>query len=292
MLSAAPAVGEGGVGRPALRHAVRLRLDTGRENGFAIYFLCGPLESGGSADAAAPIRAKRACRNTAQHPLLPRSQVTFAATEPDFFAVSLSESELAMSCRLEDVLRHGTWEDFVQNYDEFWGQQHKTRRVLGVGEDPSVLYIVISDYRSQLLASGREPSTVGDGCQSGEEDTEQETGNSNGEDPLGRVCSVTNFHTSQDAPKPQTCREGHLLFYTEHQCRHIRLCPVRAKLTAPANDAGFRTAETISVHRGGFTLHDDKHSSYSRIQSKSGTKYLVNFAMSTLRCRLQQEFTG
>ncbi|KAI8479780.1 ectonucleotide pyrophosphatase phosphodiesterase [Branchiostoma belcheri] len=54
--------------------------------------------------------------------------------------------------------------------------------------------------------------------------------------------------------KPQTCREGHLLFYTEHQCRHIRLCPVRAKLTAPANDAGFRTAETISVHRGGFIL--------------------------------------
>ncbi|KAI8514523.1 hypothetical protein Bbelb_071140 [Branchiostoma belcheri] len=92
--------------------------------------------------------------------------------------------------------------------------------------------------------------------------------------------------------KPQTCREGYLLFYTEHHCRHIRLCPVRAKLTAPANDAGFRTAETISVHRGGFTLHDDKHSSYSRIQSKSGTKYLVNFAMSTLRCRLQQEFTG
>ncbi|KAI8513422.1 hypothetical protein Bbelb_100610 [Branchiostoma belcheri] len=83
-----------------------------------------------------------------------------------------------------------------------------------------------------------------------------------------------------------------LLFYTEHRCRHIRLCPVRAKLTAPANDAGFRTAETISVHRGGFTLHDDKHSSYSRIQSRSGTKYLVNFAMSTLRCRLKQEFTG
>ncbi|KAI8518367.1 hypothetical protein Bbelb_043840 [Branchiostoma belcheri] len=78
----------------------------------------------------------------------------------------------------------------------------------------------------------------------------------------------------------------------KHQCRHIRLCPVRAKLTAPANDAGFRTAETISVHRGGFTLHDDKYSSYSRIQSRSGTKYLVNFAMSTLRCRLQQEFTG
>ncbi|KAI8484909.1 COP9 signalosome complex subunit 3 [Branchiostoma belcheri] len=53
--------------------------------------------------------------------------------------------------------------------------------------------------------------------------------------------------------KPQTCREGYLLLYTKHQCRHIRLCPVRAKLTAPANDAGFRTAE-ISMHRGGFSV--------------------------------------
>ncbi|XP_078689022.1 uncharacterized protein LOC144920592 isoform X2 [Branchiostoma floridae x Branchiostoma belcheri] len=64
-----------------------------------------------------------------------------------------------------------------------------------------------------------------------------------------------------------------LLFYTEHRCWHIRLCPVRAKLPAPANDSGFRTVETISVHGEGFTLHDDKHNSYSRIQSKSGTKY-------------------
>ncbi|XP_078667365.1 uncharacterized protein LOC144909176 [Branchiostoma floridae x Branchiostoma belcheri] len=92
--------------------------------------------------------------------------------------------------------------------------------------------------------------------------------------------------------KPQTCRKGYLLFYTEHRCRHIRLCPVRAKLPAPANDAGFRTVETISVHGGSLTLHDDKHSSYSRIQSRSGTKYHVNVAMSTLRCRLQQKFTG
>ncbi|KAI8490284.1 hypothetical protein Bbelb_320220 [Branchiostoma belcheri] len=83
-----------------------------------------------------------------------------------------------------------------------------------------------------------------------------------------------------------------LLFYTEHRCWHIRLCPVRAKLPAPANDSGFRTVETISVHREGFTLHDDKHNSYSRIQSKSGTKYQADFGMSTLRCRLQQEFTG
>ncbi|KAI8491015.1 hypothetical protein Bbelb_314340 [Branchiostoma belcheri] len=83
-----------------------------------------------------------------------------------------------------------------------------------------------------------------------------------------------------------------LLFYTEHRCWHIRLCPVRAKLPAPANDAGFRTVETISVHGGSLTLHDDKHSSYSRIQSRSGTKYQVNVAMATLRCRLQQEFTG
>ncbi|KAI8519486.1 hypothetical protein Bbelb_027430 [Branchiostoma belcheri] len=110
---------------------------------------------------------------------------------------------------------------------------------------------------------------------------------------LLRKPSPVNLRNSTDRiSKPQTCREGYLLFYTEHRCRHIRLCPVRAKLTAPANDAGFRIAETISVHRGGFTLHDDKHSSYSRIQSRSGTKYLVNFAMSTLRCRLQQEFTG
>ncbi|XP_019640062.1 PREDICTED: uncharacterized protein LOC109481872 [Branchiostoma belcheri] len=83
-----------------------------------------------------------------------------------------------------------------------------------------------------------------------------------------------------------------LLFYTEHRCWHIRLCPVRAKLPAPANDSGFRTVETISVHGEGFTLHDDKHNSYSRIQSKSGTKYQADFGMSTLRCRLQQEFTG
>ncbi|KAI8500892.1 hypothetical protein Bbelb_217100, partial [Branchiostoma belcheri] len=96
----------------------------------------------------------------------------------------------------------------------------------------------------------------------------------------------------QTRSKPQTCREGYLLFYTEHRCRHIRLCPVRAKLPAPANDAGFRTVETISVHGGSLTLHDDKHSSYSRIQSRSGTKYQVNVAMATLRCRLQQEFTG
>ncbi|XP_019641977.1 PREDICTED: uncharacterized protein LOC109483408 [Branchiostoma belcheri] len=68
-------------------------------------------------------------------------------------------------------------------------------------------------------------------------------------------------------------------------------CPVCAKLPAPANDAGFRTVETISVHGEGFTLHGDKHNSYSRIQLRSGTKYQVNFAMSTLRCRLQQEFT-
>ncbi|KAI8503551.1 hypothetical protein Bbelb_185220 [Branchiostoma belcheri] len=83
-----------------------------------------------------------------------------------------------------------------------------------------------------------------------------------------------------------------LLFYTEHRCWHIRLCPVRAKLPAPANDSGFRTVETISVHGEGFTLHDDKHNSYSRIQSKSGTKYQVKFAMPTLKYRLQQEFTG
>ncbi|KAI8517898.1 hypothetical protein Bbelb_039150 [Branchiostoma belcheri] len=43
-----------------------------------------------------------------------------------------------------------------------------------------------------------------------------------------------------------------LLFYTEHRCWHIRLCPVRAKLPAPANDSGFRTVETISVHGEGF----------------------------------------
>ncbi|KAI8498001.1 hypothetical protein Bbelb_239450 [Branchiostoma belcheri] len=43
-----------------------------------------------------------------------------------------------------------------------------------------------------------------------------------------------------------------LLFYTGHQCRHI--CPVCAKLPAPANDAGFRTVETISVHGEGFSL--------------------------------------
>ncbi|KAI8491570.1 hypothetical protein Bbelb_307700 [Branchiostoma belcheri] len=83
-----------------------------------------------------------------------------------------------------------------------------------------------------------------------------------------------------------------LLFYTEHRCWHIRLCHVRAKLPAPANNSGFRTVETISVHGEGFTLHDDKHNSYSRIQSKSGTKYQADFGMSTLRCRLQQEFTG
>ncbi|KAI8496968.1 hypothetical protein Bbelb_256230 [Branchiostoma belcheri] len=81
-----------------------------------------------------------------------------------------------------------------------------------------------------------------------------------------------------------------LLFYTGHRYRHI--CPVCAKLPAPANDAGFRTVETISVHGEGFTLHGDKHNSYSRIQLRSGTKYQVNFAMSTLRCRLGQEFTG
>ncbi|KAI8522053.1 hypothetical protein Bbelb_018070 [Branchiostoma belcheri] len=40
-----------------------------------------------------------------------------------------------------------------------------------------------------------------------------------------------------------------LLFYTGHRCRHI--CPVCAKLPAPANDAGFRTVETISVHGEG-----------------------------------------
>ncbi|XP_078703618.1 uncharacterized protein LOC144928809 [Branchiostoma floridae x Branchiostoma belcheri] len=34
-------------------------------------------------------------------------------------------------------------------------------------------------------------------------------------------------------------------------------------------------------------LHDDKRNSYSRIQLRSGIKYQVNFAMSTLRCRLQ-----
>ncbi|XP_078695432.1 uncharacterized protein LOC144924279 isoform X1 [Branchiostoma floridae x Branchiostoma belcheri] len=135
----------------------------------------------------------------------------------------------------------------------------------------------------------------------GRAESRRTAGRASGERAAGRADS-TPSRRGTDEPtkdrlkllksKPQTCREGHLLFYTEHRCRHIRLCPVRAKLTAPANDAGFRTAETISVHRGGFTLHDDKHSSYSRIQSKSGTKYLVNFAMSTLRCRLQQEFTG
>ncbi|KAI8508031.1 hypothetical protein Bbelb_142710 [Branchiostoma belcheri] len=72
----------------------------------------------------------------------------------------------------------------------------------------------------------------------------------------------------REKPKPQTCREGHLLFYTEHQCRHIRLCPVRAKLTAPANDAGFRTAETISVHRGGFSKLRHVH---PEMQTTAGT---------------------
>ncbi|KAI8513883.1 hypothetical protein Bbelb_082070 [Branchiostoma belcheri] len=96
----------------------------------------------------------------------------------------------------------------------------------------------------------------------------------------------------QPACKPRHAARDTLLFYTEHRCRHIRLCPVRAKLPAPANDSGFRTVETISVHGVSFTLHDDKHNSYSRIQSKSGTKYQADFAMSILRCRLQQEFTG
>ncbi|XP_078688857.1 uncharacterized protein LOC144920516 [Branchiostoma floridae x Branchiostoma belcheri] len=110
--------------------------------------------------------------------------------------------------------------------------------------------------------------------------------------PSRLFCPVTpGVGFSCLSSKPQTCSEGYptVLHWTPVPAY---ICPVCAKLPAPANDAGFRTVETISVHGEGFTLHGDKHNSYSRIQLRSGTKYQVNFAMSTLRCRLQQEFTG
>ncbi|KAI8505328.1 hypothetical protein Bbelb_174370 [Branchiostoma belcheri] len=57
------------------------------------------------------------------------------------------------------------------------------------------------------------------------------------------------FHRDQVLNLRHAARDT-LLFYTGHRCRHI--CPVCAKLPAPANDAGFRTVETISVHGEGF----------------------------------------
>ncbi|KAI8506271.1 hypothetical protein Bbelb_156980 [Branchiostoma belcheri] len=61
-----------------------------------------------------------------------------------------------------------------------------------------------------------------------------------------------------------------LLFYTGHRCRHI--CPVCAKLPAPANDAGFRTVETISVHGEGFSKLRHVH---PEMQTTTGIHWLA-----------------
>ncbi|KAI8514517.1 scavenger receptor [Branchiostoma belcheri] len=61
-----------------------------------------------------------------------------------------------------------------------------------------------------------------------------------------------------------------LLFYTGHRCRHI--FPVCAKLPAPANDAGFRTVETISVHGEGFSKLRHVH---PEMQTTTGIHWLA-----------------
>ncbi|XP_078681373.1 uncharacterized protein LOC144916201 isoform X2 [Branchiostoma floridae x Branchiostoma belcheri] len=71
---------------------------------------------------------------------------------------------------------------------------------------------------------------------------------------------------------PRHAARDILLFYTEHQCRHIRLCPVRAKLPAPANDSGFRTVETISVHGEGFSSLRHVH---PEMQTTAGIYWLA-----------------
>ncbi|KAI8517741.1 hypothetical protein Bbelb_037580 [Branchiostoma belcheri] len=119
---------------------------------------------------------------------------------------------------------------------------------------------------------------------------------------LPLILSVKALLSSNPGLNPRHAARDTLLFYTEHQCRHIRLCPVRAKLPASANDSGFRTVETISVHGEGFKGSQLRNwgvlgniEARSRGSEKS-TFFLLSeeadFAMSILRCRLQQEYTG
>ncbi|KAI8516775.1 hypothetical protein Bbelb_053560 [Branchiostoma belcheri] len=87
---------------------------------------------------------------------------------------------------------------------------------------------------------------------------------------LPLILSVKALLSSIPGLNPRHAFRDTLLSYTEHRRRLIRLCPVRAKLPAPANDAGLRTVETMSCTEA----------------------VSVKFAMSTLRSRLQQEFTS